>query len=514
MSAVDVPVRTAPPPSETWSSLLRRYSRLLLIESRRSAMPVLLPLAAILFWFDSLRTANGFVPTWTVRASTLPNHVFPDVGPFAAGIAAWTGSREKRRGVSDLLSTTAWPGWRRQVATWGSCLAWTMLAYAGCVAVLYGIAAGKATWGGPPLWPVVVAGLAIALCCTTGFVAGTWFPSRFTAPLAAIGVLIVGTRVFQAAVGETGGITQISVSNAVPDPDLGVFFPVPPDVPIAQSIFLAGALIALLGSLAFRGNALSLAPRRLAVIVTLVGVAAAGTGLGLVSTSKTQANGLVIPALHDAASDRPLAFTPVCTSAAIPVCVHPAFQYELAQTESSLEPVLTAVAGLTGAPTRAEQVSPESPVLPANGQGQQQASTVVITTPAGGGAPILDFSLVQQIFTSFTMGLNEQFKAQAGVSVVQSLIAPMTAADPAQQAVEAGLLQLMGLPLGDSLEQALNWNTTPGTTSLDSALPQPGTPAYAAAKKFAALPAATSHAWLADHLTALRAGQITLAELP
>ena len=44
------------------------------------------------------------------------------------------------------------------------------------------------------------------------------------------------------------------------------------------------------------------------------------------------------------------------------------------------------------------------------------------------------------------------------------------------------------------------------------ALPTPQ--ARAAAQRFAALPAATRHAWLAAHLAALRAGRITLAQLP
>jgi hypothetical protein len=36
----------------------------------------------------------------------------------------------------------------------------------------------------------------------------------------------------------------------------------------------------------------------------------------------------------------------------------------------------------------------------------------------------------------------------------------------------------------------------------------------AAAARFAALPAATRHAWLAAHLAALRVGHITLARIP
>jgi hypothetical protein len=44
--------------------------------------------------------------------------------------------------------------------------------------------------------------------------------------------------------------------------------------------------------------------------------------------------------------------------------------------------------------------------------------------------------------------------------------------------------------------------------------PAPGSPAYAAARRFAALPASARHTWLVRHLAALRAGRITLAQLP
>lgn len=509
MSTVDIPARTAPPPSAAAFSVLRRFGRLLLIESRRGAMPVLFPLVAVLFWFDSLRTANGMVPTWPMRAAVIPNHVFPDVGPFSAGVSAWMGAREKQRGMTDLLGSTSRPRWGRQVATWASCAAWTLLAYAGCVAVIYGVAATKVTWGGPPWWPVVMTGLAVVGCCTVGFVAGTWFPSRFTAPLAAIGVVFVFSTVFQQAVSQTGGFTQISVSNSVPDPSTGVFYPTPPDVPIAQSIFFVGAILILLGSLGFRGAALNLAPRRLAAVVALVGIAAAGTGLGLVSTSKPGPHGEVISALHSAGSDDPIPYTPVCSSAALPICMHPAFEYEAAQVQSSLEPVLAAVAELPGAPVRAEQVPMDFPALPPFDL--QEQSAVAVATPAGGGAPVLYFGYQQQIFSSLARkGTNPQLQAQAGLSLLQNLIGPLATGDPAQQAVEGALLQEMGMPLGAPLEPLLQLSKE----TYSAPIPETGTLAYSAAQKFAALPVATRHAWLAGHLAALRAGQITLAELP
>jgi len=45
-------------------------------------------------------------------------------------------------------------------------------------------------------------------------------------------------------------------------------------------------------------------------------------------------------------------------------------------------------------------------------------------------------------------------------------------------------------------------------------LPAPGSPADLAAKRFAALSPAARHAWLAGHLAALRAGRVSVAQLP
>jgi hypothetical protein len=45
-------------------------------------------------------------------------------------------------------------------------------------------------------------------------------------------------------------------------------------------------------------------------------------------------------------------------------------------------------------------------------------------------------------------------------------------------------------------------------------LPPLGSPAALAARQFRALPLATRHAWLAQHITALRSGQLPLSEIP
>ena len=86
--------------------------------------------------------------------------------------------------------------------------------------------------------------------------------------------------------------------------------------------------------------------------------------------------------------------------------------------------------------------------------------------------------------------------------------------DPAQIAIEAALMQHAGIPVAAQPKQVL----APSPWALPGNGQGPGAaypPAIAAAaQRFAAWPAAARHAWLATHLTALRAGQLTLAQLP
>ena len=105
-------------------------------------------------------------------------------------------------------------------------------------------------------------------------------------------------------------------SNGNYQPVSGIFYPYLPDLPIARVMFLAGIAVAALGLLGLPAGAGSPWLRRTAAVVTLAGVAAAGTAVGLAGTARLGPHGMVIPALHDAASDQPIRYTPVCGQAA------------------------------------------------------------------------------------------------------------------------------------------------------------------------------------------------------
>ena len=76
---------------------------------------------------------------------------------------------------------------------------------------------------------------------------------------------------------------------------------------------------------------------------------------------------MTIPALHDAANDQPIRYTPVCSHSAIPVCLNPAYSAYLPTVAAALEPVLSQVAGLPGAPARVGQAAPTFRQVSTNG---------------------------------------------------------------------------------------------------------------------------------------------------
>ena len=122
---------------------------------------------------------------------------------------------------------------------------------------------------------------------------------------------------------------------------MATFYPFLPDLPIAQVMFLAGLAVALLGTLALPAGSGGRALRAAAGGLTAAGLLAAGTAVGLAGTGTMDAHGMIaIPALHDAASDQPLQFTPVCSHTAIPVCLNPAYAGYLAVTATALAPLL------------------------------------------------------------------------------------------------------------------------------------------------------------------------------
>jgi len=109
-----------------------------------------------------------------------------------------------------------------------------------------------------------------------------------------------------------------------------------------------------------------------------------------------------------------------------------------------------------------------------------------------------------------TSALAAALRSGAGPAIVADVTGGGPGASPAQQAVTAALMMAAGLP-AHGPQRGIPPGIGPGMPPLVLA---PGSPASAAARRFAALPASARHTWLVRHLAALRAGQVTLAQLP
>ncbi len=505
---------------------LPRSVRVLRLEFKRNAVPYLLPLLAVLFYFDALRTADGFPPVWALRASVIGNHMLFAFGAFAGGLAAWTASREGRRKTLDLAATTPGAAWRRLSIALAGTLCWLLLAFLAGVAVLYIQTALQVTWGRPPLWPVLVGAVGVTAVTVAGFAAGALFPGRFTAPLVTIGTLVLSQIGFREALNVTasaGTYALLSPASSPPLVDTGVYYRVAPDLSITQAMFMGGIAVALFGvlglvpelrQLASASNRATLRAalargegwrsRAVAVLLVASGVAASGTAYALAGTAQVDAitGGWEIPAVHSAASDRQVPATPVCTATAgFQVCVHPAFGFYLHDVAAALDPVAAEITGLPGAPVRAQEVASL-----AGGEDVQSAIS--------GNPPVFEFTAqrVGNLFGEFLGHDPVAWRDGFQQGLLDAFLTP-----PSQQVGSgSNLLGPAQLVVADVLLTTVGSAPMRASNSGQSALKSGATAAEvaAAAQRFAALSASARYAWLATHLTALREGTISLAEIP
>jgi hypothetical protein len=495
----------------------RVTARLVRLELRHNAMLWMLPVVFALFWLTTYRKTMAMPPLWNMRAVSLQSGAVLDFITPVVGAAAWMGSRDARRHTSELMQITARPRWARLLPTWAATTCWALVGYLVCLAVLYGMTARQASWGGPLWWPAAVVAASLPAFSALGFVAGALLPSRFTAPLAAIAAFFVLALSTQLIVGSQS-YWQISPVVAAPwdigsNASMATFYPYVPDLAMAQVMFPVGLTVALLAALALPRGSGGRRLRAAAAAVTAAGLAVAGTAVALAGTGQLDSQGMIaIPALHDAASDRPIRFTPVCSHTAIPVCLNPAYASYLPVTMTALAPLLSEVAGLAGAPARISQAAA------VYRQGTGNSVSIGLAGPAISGRPpvfrlLLPVQLAGPPVT--TSQLAAQIRSMAGPQIVSGIVGAGRNPSPAQQAVMAVLMRAAG-PVSPSSQppgtpsdgRERNAQSPPGSQLA------PGSPAYAAAQRFAALAPSGRRAWLVQHLTALRAGRITLAQLP
>ena len=227
------------------------------------------------------------------------------------------------------MTATARPRWVAQLVTWAATAIWAVGAYLVLVGVMFAVYARQGLQGSPPWWWVAVGAAAV-----TGVQRRRIRRRRLVPqPVRRAGCglrRVPGTAaVVEVRAGHVSGWALLLPTNSYGSYmlDSGIFYPFQPDLMIARIILLAGIAVAATGLIGLPGRAGGPWLRRAAAIVTIAGLAAAGTAVRLADTAQLGPEGVVIPALHDAASDRPISYAPVCGRAAgIAVCLNPAYR--------------------------------------------------------------------------------------------------------------------------------------------------------------------------------------------
>lgn len=331
-----------------------------------------------------------------------------------------------------------------------------------------------ASWDGPYWWPLIVGPVALLAHTSIGYAVGSFVPSRFTTPVVAVALFWV-----QANVGESHlpWFRYLSPTTVAEYPlwTRLAFEPGP-----AQTLFLLGLIGVSLGAVLVRGQ------RRIVLFLPLcLGLILSAAGLFLVLDRVHVSHdvdgrgrnvfGNVVPVV----GTELIPYQPVCTNDPLPVCVHPAYRALLDQTAATANRLAVPLLGVPGAPKRIEQriIPPADP-------------------------DVLDFFPGQY-------GRNPDLDVYRLATALVHLHGRPTSPEDdseAQQALAIWLLNRPGVPAGCGDRVILPDGSVPPL------LVTPST--CAAAKRFGALPEGKQRAWLDRHYADLRAGRLTLAELP
>jgi hypothetical protein len=457
--------------------------RLLAIETRRSlAIWFAPPLVALAVVFARLQQLDNNALVWAWSSVQIRDGGIL-IGPGLAGAAAWMADRECRRGLGDLLATTAHPDWARRLATWAGATLWGVLAYAAAGAYIGAVTWQRAVWGAPFWSPILVGMLALPAHAALGFALGRALPGRFTAPLVAVGLFFLQVVVGWNVRAWPPGLAWLTFLSPVAELDRSIWYGVRPYVGPQQALILLGLTGLCLGSLALRhaGRLAAGGVMVAAAVLLVVGIASLAATVPAGGTLALQSAGVYGIGTPAPGFDRPLPYQLACSADPFPVCVHPAYQPLLAADSRAINRLAAPLLGLPGAPVRAEQRPASWPGI---------AVDVLIFTPADTPEDRFYVASLARDLVRDPIRTPGPFRVRCPGG--SGMMLPCL---QAQDALAVWLLRQAGLPV------------EPRMLSV-------GADVEAAVGRFAALDPAAQHAWLAAHYAALRRGEIRLEDLP
>lgn len=464
---------------------LGSFLRVFWIEVRRSQGYWVLPLMVGLGIIAGFENSRDGVVLWKEMSfATLRSYAI--IGPLAAALAAWLMGRDRRRKLEDLIGALPGDGFRRDLLTMLAASFWGLVGYA-CVGLWFGWKGlTQATWGGPDIGLILTGALAILTFAGIGTLIGRYVPGRFAAIIAfaLTFLLTIGSDAIKQTTSHFGPNGEFySYSSEQPLRFLmpwglttynfgDVFTPI---YFVRESLLWHLALLAVVVAL------VALTRKRGLVTYGMFALSLAASVIVAIPLVQQHPQGL---------STESIAFDWTCESVSgVEVCLHPAYSTRLDETLALHVAVIAPIVGLEGVPDRWAQAGPW--------MAEADAADGMI----GGFGASQAWNLADQVFP---MSVPTGSSSGEGPAIHNPT-------RPASQVVILYWLfeRAPETSLGNS--NAIDLST--GMFAFDPNEAS-GEEIAAAIERFATLTPGEQRAWLEANWTALRAGDLALADLP
>jgi len=471
------------------TATIRSFLMLLWLGIRRSQGYWLLPvMIGVGVYAPSIGHLPDIVLWPDMSMATLQSYVI--VGPLAAALAAWLVDRDRRHRMRHLMESTPGSGFQRDLLALGTSSFWGLAGYVGVAIWFCGQAMMRATWGGPDVGLMATGAMGVVAFAVIGVLIGRLVASKFSPLLALVATffLTIGTDLFKITADDGSILNPIQLLmpyglSSVNYPS--VFYRENHGFATEVGLWMVafvGLLVASLAVLRIRNAGGWLA---LSGMLLLAGIAAAP---------------LINPPLNwGPQAWTPIDYTPVCESRdGFEICVHPAYESELDETAQRVSSTFGPIQGLDGVASTWNQVNPirvrdnqEPGVIDGIGQQYGLISSVAAIFPIPGDSsqhgqrPAAQVVIMEWLVQQSSLGL-------------PSLVGSGWFGWPSEVSV--------------SPQDYGNEMTGIGQDQTEMAAFQPRMDA--AREQFAALPENEQRVWLEANWDALRAGELTLEDLP